>query len=65
MAKNQRLREVMSYALVWLVVIAIIAGVVSFGIWFEIQRWHVYNYTHHTNISYWTWQFFVNSQNNH
>lgn len=57
-------KEAITFWLTIAAILAVVAGVISFGIWFEIQRWHVYNYTHHTNIGYWTWQLFVNSKNN-
>ena len=45
-------------------ILVIIAGIVALGTWYEVSKWRVYQETHHTDISYWKWQFFINSDSN-
>lgn len=51
--------------MVWVGLIAFAAGIATLGTWYEITKWHVYQETHHTDIGYWKWQFFVNSDSHH
>lgn len=60
----KKFKDKLTTFLIYAAIVAVVVGFISFGIWFEIQRWNVYNLTHHSHIGYWTWQLFVNSHSN-
>jgi hypothetical protein len=57
----KKFKENLKVACLYLGIMVFVAGIISLGTWYEINKWKVYQETHHTDIGYWKWQFFVNS----
>lgn len=54
-------KERAQVALIYIGIVAVIAAFIALGVWWDIARWHTFQEVTHSDIGFWKWQFFFNS----